>query len=65
MTLEEAVRLILNEVQGKGARDPGWDGRMTGAILAVFGDGDATRGRQRLVLLAAAELVTKGHTLND
>jgi hypothetical protein len=60
-SFDEGRDIIFAELNGQMAKDPGWDGKVTAAILAVCGNGDAALGRKRLVHLAAAERIAKGH----
>jgi hypothetical protein len=57
----EGRDIIFAELEGRIAKDPGRDGKVAAAQLAVFGNGDAALGRKRPVPLAAAELMVHGH----
>ncbi|MFN3449131.1 MAG: hypothetical protein ACK44F_10580 [Roseococcus sp.] len=59
--LDQAKRIIADEMAGNGDRKPGWDGRLNSAILVIFGEGSAHVGRSRLVK-AAAELLAKNQS---
>jgi len=61
ISLDEARTLIDDAIAGKGDTSPGWDARLTAAILVVFGDGIAKVGRERLVQLANDRLRTEPH----
>lgn len=63
-SFDEGRDIIFAELNGQIAKDPGWDGKVTAAIIAVFGKGDAALGRKRLVYLAAAELIANGQKPN-
>ncbi len=60
-SFDEGCEIIFAALKDGLDKGPGWDGKVTGAILAVFGNGDAALGRQRLLHLAAADLIANGH----
>jgi len=59
ISLDEAKKIIADAMNGEGDTSPGWDGRLTAAVLVVFGDGSAKIGRELLVKLAS-DKINKG-----